>query len=505
MSIVAFHPSNLSRANWREAAFQLLVPPVLFYLGVKLSLLFALTEDTIVMLWMPNGILLATLLRFGFKRYGLVALAILIAEVAADYPTFSLAESLAFGVINVLEATGAYVLLRRTGFDPAFPQPVDLAKFAFAGPLVAALAAAFAAGGVYVFFGGHVTTYWNFVRVWWFSDGLGLLIITPLVLSLWSLESRVQKASYGFRWYDAVVLGIGVCLAGVFALSDDSMFRGIIIRAFVLLPFALYVAARFELPVVTAAIAAISILVLYVAHAGQDPFGPLPIQETVIAVQEFILTMSVMSLGLHAVLAQQASHRAQLEDRVRARTTELEEANFKLEKLALTDPLTGLPNRRALYAQLAAELNRHHRHHRSMALIIFDIDHFKRVNDRYGHSAGDTVLQHVANVASKVIREMDTLVRYGGEEFVLIAPEIDPHNAIELAERIHAAIRAHGMPFDHEVLRVTASFGVAMMQQEDVQPESLLRRADAALYAAKEGGRDRVNAADDREGTSLLS
>lgn len=108
--------------------------------------------------------------------------------------------------------------------------------------------------------------------------------------------------------------------------------------------------------------------------------------------------------------------------RVQSRTAELSAANARLEELAVTDSLTGLANRRALFGLLQREIDRAHRHRHDLAVIMFDIDQFKLVNDRHGHAAGDAVLRHIAAVTARVIRSTDTLARYGGEEFVLVAP-----------------------------------------------------------------------------------
>jgi diguanylate cyclase (GGDEF)-like protein len=125
---------------------------------------------------------------------------------------------------------------------------------------------------------------------------------------------------------------------------------------------------------------------------------------------------------------------------------------------------------------------------------MFDVDHFKQVNDCYGHAVGDQVLRHVTRVAANTVRGTDTLARYGGEEFVLVAAETDRSEALRLAERVREALRSSDVPLNQVALRVTASFGVALMRAEDTEPEDVLRRADEALFAAKFAGRDRVGA-----------
>jgi diguanylate cyclase (GGDEF)-like protein len=165
----------------------------------------------------------------------------------------------------------------------------------------------------------------------------------------------------------------------------------------------------------------------------------------------------------------------------------------QLDALARTDALTGLPNRRETMERLQGELQRSQRSGRPIAVLMFDIDHFKRVNDTWGHAAGDQVLRAVADTAHDSLRRIDSCGRIGGEEFLVLLPETDPENAHGAAERLRAAIELCRVHYADQVLRVTVSIGVAIQLAEASQTaEVLLQRADQALYAAKEGGRNRV-------------
>ncbi|HEX6899822.1 MAG TPA: diguanylate cyclase [Thermoanaerobaculia bacterium] len=475
-----------------QHGIQLILVPVLFYLGAKLSLAFAMMPEVVVMLWIPNSILLATLLHYHGRRYALFAALIIVAEIAADYPTFSLIEAVLFGVINLLEVTIAYLILRRWRFDPRFATPNDIAKFVMAAPVTAAFTSACAAAATYSYFRAMETDFVEVLRLWWLSDGLGLLILTPLVLSLWPPMPGTVEERVRLRWYDGIAFVVGLAIVVAFAFSRQRMFYGMTIRAFLLIPPVLYAAARFSMRTVTMVVATFTILLVYVTRNGQQPFGDLPIRETVASGQELIFVMSVMALGIAALLTQQRAAARQLKERIRDRTIELSAANRQLQELAVTDPLTGICNRRALFDLLKREIDREHRHPHGLAVILFDLDHFKEVNDLYGHAAGDLVLRHVAEVVGTAVRTTDTLARYGGEEFVLIAPETDEANALLLAERMRSTLRSAHVAVDDKELRVTASFGVAMLHPEDQQPEQVLGRADQALYAAKAAGRDRV-------------
>lgn len=479
----------------RRSWVQFILVPVLFYLGAKLSLALAVAPE-VVMLWLPNSVLLAALLYFQWRRYAGFAALVIVSEVAADYPTFSLAHSVLFGAINLLEVTAAYWLLRRWRFDPRFITPNDIAKFVLAAPVISAFLSAFAAAATYNYFRDPGANFFELLRVWWFSDGLGLMILTPLVLNLWPpVPGGIQERAR-LQWYDAVAMALALAVIVAFAFSHQRTFHGMTLRPFLLIPPVLYAAVRFNIRTAAAVVAAVAALILYVTKNGQQPFGDLPMRETVTSAQELIFVMSIMALSIAALLSQHRVSIRQLETRVQDRTAELSAANRQLQKLAVTDPLTGLLNRRALFNLMRQEMDREQRYQHGLALITFDIDHFKEVNDRYGHAAGDIVLQHVAAVTGKVIRHNDSMARYGGEEFVLVAPETDRAGALQLGERMREALRSAGVALDYETLRVTASFGVAMLRPDDKEPEQILRRADRALYAAKAAGRDRVVAED---------
>ena len=461
---------------------------LLFFCGAKLSLAFAVMPEVLVMLWIPNAIVLAALLRGRGGGYAWAA-AIVAGEIAAHLPPFSWTEALSFGAINVLEVGVAYALLRRWRFDATFAAPADIARFVSAGPLIAAFLSACGAAGVYTHFRGGMTAYVEFLRVWWLSDGLGLLMVTPLVLGFWPPLGGERTR---VRWYDVLAIAAALVIVVGFASSQQREFQGLTLRAFLLIPPALYVAARFHLRVTAAVVAALSGVILFVTKNGQQPFGDIPLRETIVSAQELIFVLSTMSLSLGALLAQHRRNERELEARVAERTVALSAANERLQTLAVTDFLTGTLNRRALFELLQREIDRERRYGRSFAVIAFDIDHFKEVNDRWGHAAGDVVLQRAVALTLGTLRHSDVLARYGGEEFVIVAPETDRAGALQLAERVRSALRSSDIVLDSGVLRVTASFGVAFFDPRDERPEQIILRADRALYAAKAAGRDRV-------------
>ena len=185
----------------------------------------------------------------------------------------------------------------------------------------------------------------------------------------------------------------------------------------------------------------------------------------------------------------------QLEVRVVERTRALEDANAKLALLATMDVLTAVWNRRHFMEQAAGEVARAWRYGRPLSVLLFDLDHFKLVNDTYGHAAGDETLRMVVQRARDALRASDGIGRYGGEEFVVLLPETDADAAQVAAERVREAIAATPVAFDEHRFPVTASIGVATWRDSEPSIEQALRRADAALYEAKLAGRNRVSVA----------
>jgi diguanylate cyclase (GGDEF)-like protein len=151
--------------------------------------------------------------------------------------------------------------------------------------------------------------------------------------------------------------------------------------------------------------------------------------------------------------------------------------------------LTGIYNRNRLKEIAIYEFKKMKRDKYPLSLIMFDIDHFKKINDTFGHNVGDYTLKTIASLVGGLIRESDTFVRWGGEEFIILAPSTSLQNASILAEKLRASIEAYNF---ETVGRVTCSFGVAEASTNRLDFEELVERADKALYVAKKGGRNRV-------------
>lgn len=215
-----------------------------------------------------------------------------------------------------------------------------------------------------------------------------------------------------------------------------------------------------------------------------------------VVIEGVLITALVLSLrSRRRAMHELAAERNNLEDRILQRTLELLQANRKLEELATTDPLTGIGNRRKMTEQIAQELERARRFCHPLSLLMVDIDHFKRINDTYGHEVGDQAIIQTAILLTAHLRAVDAVARFGGEEFVLLMPETPIAVAAHAAERLRAkAAELRVLAEDGTEVELTISIGVSAVDAHGAPdtPSSLLVRADKALYRAKKEGRNRV-------------
>lgn len=179
--------------------------------------------------------------------------------------------------------------------------------------------------------------------------------------------------------------------------------------------------------------------------------------------------------------------------------TELQCMTDELIQRSLTDALTGIANRRAFFEALEKEYTRARRYAHPISVLVLDLDHFKQINDRYGHATGDAVLREFVKILEPEIRDSDYFARIGGEEFSILLPECSLGSARELAERLCRAVAAHSFDSPEGGFNVTVSVGVATINDNDTSPDDLLNRADRCLYAAKSEGRNRVRPRGDVE------
>ena len=212
--------------------------------------------------------------------------------------------------------------------------------------------------------------------------------------------------------------------------------------------------------------------------------------------EDLEVVQKISSIYSLALLRKQNENELKKEkEKVDELAAELKDANEKLRGLAFRDGLTGLYNRRFFEDQFEKELDRVNRYSRLLSLVMIDIDHFKNINDTYGHPQGDIILSTVAQVFDTAIRHPDTAARYGGEEFVVILPETDVKGAVVLAERLREAVEKLEINAGNEIIKITISLGVTEYKMEKGRKSmsEVIDTADRALYHSKETGRNKLS------------
>jgi diguanylate cyclase (GGDEF)-like protein len=472
-----------------------LLLPLFHFASVKLTFFCAVTPENAVVVWLPNAVLLAALLRFRGQRAPLLGALTFTSDVLANLNAFPWYEAVLLSAVNLLEVAITYQLMTRSRASPRLHRVKDLAKFVLAGPVFGALLASLAAAAVLQQVGGATTPYFTLARVWWFGDGLGLLIYTPLLLAFTQAQRQRPKLT---RW-DDVALVFTLLLAAAVLSAHGGEIDGVSVTPTLLLPAVAVIAFRFGVRLTTLLVALLSLSTAMLMTTGLKPFGDVPIHLEVVRAQEFILTLCIIGIGFAVLLSELQTRERELESRVRERTRELEQTNARLAAISATDGLTGIANRRRFDETLAAEWSRARRSKQPLMLALLDVDLFKQYNDYYGHQAGDDALRAVAAELAKYTRRSgDFAARYGGEEFALISQSTDEEHAVTMAEAICRSIAELKIPHvisPFEVL--TVSIGVAvLMPGEHDSIVALLKTADVALYRAKQLGRNRVELAD---------
>lgn len=320
------------------------------------------------------------------------------------------------------------------------------------------------------------------VSDWWIDPAIRglwvyhlLIRLPPLLLALMALWLHYRHPNEAWPRVMAITLGLTIMLmmTGLFALHHltgtsalDLMVRGLIMTTAAVTILA--TAGIRDLAIIYGISFAGLLLVLATSDTG------------------FIRTMELMIHPLMMAVIGCAIAEVLFRSRVRAFND-----RQRLHHNAMTDPLTALLNRRAMEGQLQVEHARSSRHHDTYGLIMGDLDLFKRVNDTHGHDVGDEVLRELAERIRASVRIEDAVARWGGEEFLILLPATGTENALIVAEKIRRKVCDKPFPTSTMPLPITISLGVAVFNA-DPEPDEVIKRADQALYRAKENGRNRV-------------
>ncbi|MBL6081016.1 sensor domain-containing diguanylate cyclase [Belnapia sp. T18] len=349
------------------------------------------------------------------------------------------------------------------------------------GTLVLSLAGPMTAGQAYAVF-----------SAWWLCDSGGTFFFAPALLLWLGAERRAAPVDRGPGVVDHLVLAATVLgAAALFAVPG----AGLLVRpdaVFLLTVPLSWITLRISLRAAYTLLTAICITATVGTVMREGPFQGHGVANPLQSVGLMTVLFAMDALTLIALTSEGREARARLAE---TRGT-LARSMVRTETLAretLTDPLTGAGNRRHFDHAGGAALYRARQRGEAFSMLLFDLDHFKALNDRAGHEAGDAALRGVVRACKAVLREAPLLFRMGGEEFAVLLPGAGLAEAAQVAERLRAAIR--DMPWDDGESWLSASFGVAEAGPADRTLDGLMRRADAAVYAAKERGRNRVEVA----------
>jgi diguanylate cyclase (GGDEF)-like protein len=282
------------------------------------------------------------------------------------------------------------------------------------------------------------------------------------------------------NWIVTASQPAGIALAA--AISSAKIILGIgVITALIGLGLAVVISRRIARPIIS---------ITQEADRIGRASGPTMLARQGGSVEVVQLTRALRSLLRRIGFAEERTKEAEL--RATENALQFKDDLVKLQKMADTDYLTGLMNRRAFLAIADDTIEFCRRYKRSMATLMIDIDHFKKINDTYGHPAGDDAIKQIAEVIGQSIRTTDKAARFGGEEFVVLLREIDEPTALLLAERIRRSIEDSIIRHGAVTIPVTVSVGLALFFESDRDVQDIIERADQGLYAAKKTGRNRT-------------
>jgi diguanylate cyclase (GGDEF)-like protein len=439
----------------------------LYFVAGKLALQLAFLNASASAVWPCTGIALAALLLLGYRVWP----AIFAGAFLVNFTTAGTAlTSLGIASGNTLEAlAGCYLVNRFAGGRYAFQRSQNIFKFVLlAGMISTAISASI--GSATLIMGGlaEPSRYLSIWITWWLGDGVGAIIVAPLVL-LWIENPRLdwtrkQIVELGFLVFGLLSTSWFVFGNGFHFVLKDYPFE------YLSFPFLVWAAFRFGRRKAATAICVLAIVATWGTVNGYGPFVRSSQNTSLLLLQSFMAIAAVTSM----VLAAESTEHKRAEDHVR--------------QLAESDPLTGLANYRRLVEAIDFEIKRYGRSQSPFAIVLLDLDHLKRINDTRGHLVGSRALCRLADILRLHSREIDVAARYGGDEFVLVLPETNTQSALLVAQRISDRLRS-----ESEDPPLSVSTGVALYPFDGQSLDELLVAADRALYRDKSSPKSKLH------------
>lgn len=432
---------------------------VVYFGTAKLGLRFAFVNPSATPLWAPTGITLAAFLIFGVRIWPGAFLGAFFANLTTAGTVLT---SITIATGNTLEGVvGCYLINRFARGSQAFERAQDIFKFAFfAGVVSTAISATIGVTSLSSAGFANWKEFGPIWRTWWFGDGVGAVVVTPLVL-LWKENPRLNWTRRQIVELASLFLGLFFTASIVFGGRFHAEVKNYPLE-YLSIPFLIWAAFRFGRRKAATATCVLAGIAIWGTMQGFGPFARETLNTSLLLVQSFVGIVAVTSL----VLA--------------AEVTERKRADERIQQLVATDPLTGLANYRGLIEAIELEIKRYGRSERPFAILFFDLDELKKVNDTYGHMVGSRALCRVAEVLRVHCRQVDTPARFGGDEFAVVLPETTSAQAQQIAARIRDLIASDG-----EGPPISASVGSAVFPDDGESIDKLLSAADRALYGMK--------------------
>jgi diguanylate cyclase (GGDEF)-like protein len=436
-----------------------------YFLSAKLVSPLSLSESSsIFAIWPPTGVALIFLLYKGRVVIPGVFLGAFMLNATISSPL--VAFEIAIG--NTLGPYTVYILVKRFLHEDILYDTnsvISFISYSAIGSIITSGMGTYALHLNGLLPSEHRALGW---LVWLFGDLIGFLLLTSLYISF-KLDRQYNKSLKDSIVEIAVMLVILSFTAMIIFGSHFFFEEHYPIEYLILFPL-LWATARFKPGINLIFLFMITVMAIIGTASGYSNFSMEDKKVSLALLQFFIFTVTF------AVLL------------MTAQKQQMQRVLFEKEQLTLVDALTQIGNRRCISEIISREQSIHGRYHRPISLILFDIDYFKSINDRFGHDKGDDVLLELVNVVKNIIRNSDHFARWGGEEFMIILPETSLEHAAAVAEKIRAAVESHS--FDVPAT-ITCSFGVIDLGEEEPYI-NVFKRADKKLYDAKNSGRNRV-------------
>jgi diguanylate cyclase (GGDEF)-like protein len=464
--------------NTARRLIEILLVTVLYLITARIGQVFSIDPGNITPVWIPSGIMLAWVILRGYYIWPGIFFGAFLGNSWAYFSTTSAAELYAAVFAGVFNGIGdtlctivAAMLLQKyfkesTPFNSLNAFWGLMVFGVVLGPFVSAL---FGVTSLWLVDILAKDTYTFSLFTWWIGDGIGVLLLTPLILAFAHPEDDL---TFQPRIPEIVLFSAAALLYPIllFSLGNNDFLASN--SAFLLVPILFWAVIRFGLRISFSVTLYFSICLIWLESIGLGPFHYDDIFYNIVSTQFFVL-ITVSSIFIIGSL---------LADRDR---------DFRLlQDKNQHDALTKIFNRQYFDQRLSQEISRQERYKKPFSIIMYDIDFFKKVNDTYGHQAGDEVLIKLSSVISAQLRDIDILARWGGEEFMILLPETNAEGAAFFAERIRAKVEQTEMIPN---VFITISLGVVEAAPEVKNRElTLISQLDAALYLAKNNGRNQV-------------